>query len=166
MIPREQPSPQATPLRVLLVEDDVMVALLLEDMLAELGHEVVGPVTRLGKAVEMAREKAFDAAILDVNIDGEESIPSPNCSRRVASPSSFVRDTAGAACASPIAIVRLCKSPSDSATCRRCSRRSAERDKPDALGQRWTAAPPAGALPTAVSGMAGRLQRMLRVPPR
>jgi CheY-like chemotaxis protein len=62
-------------LRVLLVEDEIMVALLLEDMLAELGHTVVGPVARLDKALEMAREEAFEVAFLDVNLDGEEVYP-------------------------------------------------------------------------------------------
>ena len=38
-------------LRVLLVEDENLVALLLEEMIAELGHSVVGPVARVSKAV-------------------------------------------------------------------------------------------------------------------
>ncbi|MGH6802405.1 MAG: response regulator [Methyloceanibacter sp.] len=70
----EQPGRRAS-VRVLLVEDENLVALLLEDMLAELGHTVVGPVARLDKALEAAQEEAFDVAILDVNINGEESYP-------------------------------------------------------------------------------------------
>jgi CheY-like chemotaxis protein len=62
-------------LRVLLVEDEIMVALLLEDMLAELGHSVIGPVARLGKALKTARSEAFDVAFLDVNLDGQEVYP-------------------------------------------------------------------------------------------
>ena len=62
-------------LRVLLVEDENLVALLLEDMVAELGHTVVGPVARLDKALETAQREAFDVAILDVNINGEEAYP-------------------------------------------------------------------------------------------
>jgi DNA-binding response OmpR family regulator len=62
-------------LRILLVEDETMVALLLEDMLSELGHAVVGPVASLGKAMEMARDEAVDLAILDVNLDGKEAYP-------------------------------------------------------------------------------------------
>jgi CheY-like chemotaxis protein len=58
-----------------LVEDEILVALLLEDMLAELGHMVVGPVARLDKALEMARREALDAALLDVNIDGDDVFP-------------------------------------------------------------------------------------------
>ena len=62
-------------LRVLLVEDENLVAMLLEDMLAELGHSVVGPVARLKKALEMAQHEAIDLAILDVNINGEQAYP-------------------------------------------------------------------------------------------
>jgi CheY-like chemotaxis protein len=62
-------------LRVLLVEDENLVAMLLEDMLAELGHSVVGPVARLKKALEMAQREAIDLAILDVNINGEQAYP-------------------------------------------------------------------------------------------
>jgi CheY-like chemotaxis protein len=62
-------------LRVLLVEDEIMVALLLEEMLAELGHTVVGPVARLQRALEMAQREPLDVAILDVNINGCEVYP-------------------------------------------------------------------------------------------
>jgi CheY-like chemotaxis protein len=60
-------------LRVLVVEDEALVALLLETMLTELGHGVVGPVARLGKALEMAQREELDIAILDVNINGQET---------------------------------------------------------------------------------------------
>src|SRR5437588_2254235 len=71
----EQPGSRAIGLRVLLVEDEIMVALLLEDMLAELGHEVVGPVARLDEALEMAQGQALDIALLDVNLNGKEIYP-------------------------------------------------------------------------------------------
>jgi CheY-like chemotaxis protein len=60
-------------LRILLVEDENLVALLLEEMLAELGHTVVGPVARLKKGLEMAKSQIVDLAILDVNLDGEKT---------------------------------------------------------------------------------------------
>ena len=75
MSAREQPALRATRLRVLLVEDESMVALLLEDMLTELHHEVVGPVARLDKALEIAQWQALDVALLDVNLNGEEIYP-------------------------------------------------------------------------------------------
>jgi CheY-like chemotaxis protein len=61
--------------RVLVVEDEVLVAMLIEDMLSDLGFDVLGPVTRLTRALEMAREEVFDIALLDVNLASEQSFP-------------------------------------------------------------------------------------------
>jgi len=60
---------------VLLIEDESMVALLLEGMRTELGHEVVGPVARLDKALEIAQQQKLDVALLDVNLNGKEIYP-------------------------------------------------------------------------------------------
>lgn len=64
---------QVTGLRVLIVEDESLVALLLEDMLAELGHTVIGPVAHVKKALDMIQREEIDLAILDVNINGENT---------------------------------------------------------------------------------------------
>lgn len=60
----------AAPLRVLVVEDEMLVALMLEEMLAELGHEVAATVADFDHAMAIARSGAFDVAILDVNLNG------------------------------------------------------------------------------------------------
>jgi CheY-like chemotaxis protein len=62
-------------LRILIVEDEMLVAMNIEDMLLELGHEVAGLASRLGPALALARESRFDAAMLDVNLAGEASFP-------------------------------------------------------------------------------------------
>lgn len=62
-------------LRVLVVEDEMTIALLMEDMLVELGHEVVDLAMRLPQALELAKAADFDLAILDVNLDGRMSFP-------------------------------------------------------------------------------------------
>jgi CheY-like chemotaxis protein len=62
-------------LRILVVEDEMLVAMNIEDMLLELGHEVAGLASRLGPALALAREGRFDAAMLDVNLAGEPSFP-------------------------------------------------------------------------------------------
>lgn len=62
-------------LRVLVVEDEALVAMLIEDMLTELGHEVLGPAMRLESALKMARDETFDLALLDVNLANEQSFP-------------------------------------------------------------------------------------------
>lgn len=57
--------------RVLLVEDEAMIAMLLEDMLGDLGCHVVGPAYALASALELAAgEEGIDVAILDVNLAG------------------------------------------------------------------------------------------------
>lgn len=57
--------------RVLLVEDEAMIAMLLEDMLGDLGCKVVGPAYAIDPALELAGgEGPIDVAILDVNLAG------------------------------------------------------------------------------------------------
>ena len=64
-----------TPLRVLIVEDEMTIALLLEEMVEDLGHEVAGLAMRLPQAMELAQSRPIDLAILDVNLDGHMSYP-------------------------------------------------------------------------------------------
>jgi DNA-binding response OmpR family regulator len=61
--------------RVLVVEDEMMVALFLEDALLDLGFEVVGPALHLDDALKLAQEAILDFAILDVNLNGLQSFP-------------------------------------------------------------------------------------------
>lgn len=56
--------------RILIVEDEMMIAMFLEEALKELGCRVIGPVSKLSDAVRLAREEAMDAAVPDVNIRG------------------------------------------------------------------------------------------------
>ncbi len=58
--------------RILIVEDEMMIAMLVEDMLSDLGCDVVGPVHDIDAALALAtRESALDAAVLDVNLAGK-----------------------------------------------------------------------------------------------
>src|ERR1700681_578570 len=61
--------------RVLLVEDEMIVAWLLEDMLADLGCAVVGPAASIDQALAMIDAEAIDVAVLDVNLNGQMSYP-------------------------------------------------------------------------------------------
>ena len=61
--------------RVLVVEDEAAISMLLEDMLLDFGCEIVGPAARLATALEMARSESFTVAILDVNVAGEPIYP-------------------------------------------------------------------------------------------
>jgi CheY-like chemotaxis protein len=62
-------------LRVLVVEDEMAVALMIEDMLTDLGHEVVGIAMRLHQGMGLAATAPLDIAILDVNLNGRMSFP-------------------------------------------------------------------------------------------
>jgi CheY-like chemotaxis protein len=59
----------------LLVEDEALVALMIEDMLVDLGLQVVASAAQLEKACELAAHEVFDVAILDVNLAGELVFP-------------------------------------------------------------------------------------------
>jgi CheY-like chemotaxis protein len=61
--------------RILVVEDEPMLAIELEGLLQEFGCAVVGPVSSLVKALQLARDESFDAAILDVVIRGGDVYP-------------------------------------------------------------------------------------------
>ena len=61
--------------RALVVEDEIMVAMYVEDLLTELGFEVAGLATGLEQALPLAREGAFDFAVLDINLGGRLSFP-------------------------------------------------------------------------------------------
>lgn len=61
--------------RVLVVEDEALIAIMIADQLTQLGYEIVGPVSKLDAAMTFAREARFDAAILDVTIRGGKTFP-------------------------------------------------------------------------------------------
>ena len=61
--------------RILVVEDEMLIAMLIEETLQELGCVVVGPVARLDTALQLASEEALDAAMLDVTIRGGHVYP-------------------------------------------------------------------------------------------
>ena len=61
--------------RILVLEDEPLVAMLLEEMLLDLGCEVVGPAYNLREGERLAGEAVLDAAVLDVNVNGEMSDP-------------------------------------------------------------------------------------------
>jgi CheY-like chemotaxis protein len=62
-------------MRILVVEDEMTIAFMLEDMIEELGHEVAAVMMRLEPAREAARSLDIDMALLDVNLDGLRSFP-------------------------------------------------------------------------------------------
>jgi CheY-like chemotaxis protein len=66
------PAPHAPPgKRILVVEDEAMIRMLLEDMLGELGYTIAVEAGRMDEALHAAKTAEFDVAILDVNLNGE-----------------------------------------------------------------------------------------------
>ena len=61
--------------RILVVEDDMMIAVLIEEALQGLGCFVIGPAAKLDVALRLASDEVLDAAILDVTIRGGHVFP-------------------------------------------------------------------------------------------
>ena len=59
---------------VLIVEDETLLALMLEDLLLDTGHHVTHAET-LPEALALVEREHFDAAILDININGKDVFP-------------------------------------------------------------------------------------------
>ncbi|MFN3857330.1 MAG: response regulator [Caulobacter sp.] len=76
-------------LKVLIVEDEIIVSMLLEDMLADFGCEVVGPANDVAAALELVRSATLDAAVLDVNLNGAKSYPIADALRERGVPFAF-----------------------------------------------------------------------------
>jgi CheY-like chemotaxis protein len=61
--------------RILVVEDEALIAAMVEDMLRELGAVVVGPATTIAKGLSLVESEAIDAALLDVNVRDQRIDP-------------------------------------------------------------------------------------------
>lgn len=59
-------------MRILVVEDEVLISMLLGDWLSEMGHELVGPAHTVAEALALIETNAPAAALLDVNLHGEK----------------------------------------------------------------------------------------------
>jgi CheY-like chemotaxis protein len=61
--------------RVLVVEDEMLVLIMIEDMLADLGCKSVTSAATIDKALALIDAQAFDFALLDINLNGSDSHP-------------------------------------------------------------------------------------------
>ena len=75
--------------RILIVEDEPLVSMLIEDILFDLGCVTVGPASNLGLGLELAASENFDAAILDVRLGSEDSFPLADVLSRADIPFAF-----------------------------------------------------------------------------
>jgi DNA-binding response OmpR family regulator len=74
-LPQQIPCDNQRTIRVLIVEDEPMIALSLEDVLTDAGFEIAGLVTKLEKALAVIESGACDAAIVDANLAGVSASP-------------------------------------------------------------------------------------------
>jgi CheY-like chemotaxis protein len=69
------PAPSAAGKRVLVVEDELMIRMLLEGMLTDLGHTVAAEAGGIDEALAIAQKAEFDVAVLDVNLNNHSIAP-------------------------------------------------------------------------------------------
>jgi CheY-like chemotaxis protein len=67
-------SDQGSP-RILIVEDEPIIALMLDDMLQEIGFSIVASVSRVAAALDVIGRETIDIALLDVNLGAEQIDP-------------------------------------------------------------------------------------------
>jgi DNA-binding response OmpR family regulator len=72
--------------KILVVEDEFLIALELEHTLRRAGYQVVGPAAGVGMALRLLRQVRPDAAVLDVNLAGERVTPVAEVLRAMAVP--------------------------------------------------------------------------------
>jgi CheY-like chemotaxis protein len=70
-----QPQSATPAKRILVVEDELLIRMLLEDMLGELCYTVAAEAARIEEALDAAKNADFDIAILDVNLNGQPISP-------------------------------------------------------------------------------------------
>lgn len=83
--------------KILVVEDEAAVCLLMEGMLERLGYAVGGPAFSLAHGLRIAEDEQFSAALLDVNLAGEASYPIAAVLQRKGIPFAFVTGYGAAA---------------------------------------------------------------------
>jgi len=76
--------------RVLVVEDEALIAMFIADVVSGLGMDVVGPAGTVDQAVSLARTEQLDAALLDLNLGGAASLPVAEVLADLSVPFAFV----------------------------------------------------------------------------
>ncbi|HET9573870.1 MAG TPA: response regulator [Methyloceanibacter sp.] len=81
--------------RILLVDDEPLISMLVEGWLAELGCDVVGPARSVEEGLDLADDGQLDGAILDVNLAGENSYSVANALQEKGVPFAFATGDGG-----------------------------------------------------------------------
>jgi|SRR5271165_5213197 len=99
--------------RILVVDDEPMIAMLLEDWLIELGHEIVGPAHSASSALALLETASPDAAIVDVSLGDESGYPVAECLSKRKIPFVFATGYGQANLMPPFAGTRVLTKPFD-----------------------------------------------------
>lgn len=97
--------------RVLLVEDEAIIAMTAEDMLEELGCTVAATASNLADALDAAEAAGFDVALLDINLNGQQSLPVAARLKETGTPFVFTTGYGAAGCGADYADVPLVTKP-------------------------------------------------------
>ncbi len=81
--------------RILIVDDEPLISILVEGWLKELGYEVVGPARSVQDGLKLAESAKLDGAILDVNLAGESSLSLANALKLKGVPVAFATGDSG-----------------------------------------------------------------------
>jgi CheY-like chemotaxis protein len=97
--------------RVLVVDDEPLIAMLIADWLGELGCQVVGPAGRVSEALSHIEETALDAVLLDVTLGSEDSFSLADLAHSKGIPVAFVTGTTAASLPEPFKNARVLAKP-------------------------------------------------------
>jgi CheY-like chemotaxis protein len=100
-----------TPLRVLVVEDEVAIAMLIEDAVESLGHIVAHTATNIKEAMAIAAAGDFDVALLDLNLNGQRAHALPVTLTARGKPFGFITGYGDAGVLAPFADAPLIAKP-------------------------------------------------------
>ena len=73
--PATAAAPQSSGCKILLIEDEALIAMQLKLDLEEYGHVVIGPIAQLSEALRVAADSEFDIALIDINLGADNSAP-------------------------------------------------------------------------------------------
>jgi CheY-like chemotaxis protein len=99
--------------KVLVVDDEVLIAMLVADMLSDIGCEPVGPACNIDEALSMATNSDFDCALLDLNLNGLPVFPVADVLRTRNIPFAFASGAAESGLSATYADVPVLHKPFD-----------------------------------------------------
>ncbi|HEY7387238.1 MAG TPA: hypothetical protein VH640_01935 [Bryobacteraceae bacterium] len=90
----DEPSRPLIGVRLLLVEDDLLVSMELEEIISKLGAQVIGPFSRVSDALDALRREVVTGAVLDIQLDGDTTLRLVDVLLKRGDPILFVTGTA------------------------------------------------------------------------